>query len=626
MYPLAPSGMEYTHTNMQGSFSDNPMEQSVRRHMRVQGIANPMDAGHEFETTTGHLTSASELRKRMRSQILSSGCGDSSTAGVMMGAKAKNLRTLPGGNFPHQPVSAPEFQFLRPKQYISGTTNLPDQEKCEDFWKEYTKFRIICTYLLYPGKISFSDVNKNFVKTLSDESFRERWDSFLDAETQAKSEMDEWSENIEKEYTNQYLLTALSVYASTSFQNFCNVNPEVFQKNSAQVYSDLQSKARGDLADVKANSLERCPDFVPATVKTMYTEYPVLMGGLILSSKMAMHLLRWTPIFSMEDENFYNLLQLLQDRSDPDFISTVLSLYQCTSGLAEGKSATHAAKLLNIIRYNEKLSKDFPNKASLGSMCKSALMSMRSQAEHLWADSKEKDRFFTMNLSEFIDAIWVLRTPYMSKKPMEEIIRKATAELMADMEEPSDEMVGYVLESMQLTLGGQELIDDVILLFKPNVFQLAGYRDVLTLDQTHYEAYRSAQQRDYYYACLVQGAAVRIGIDKVWASPDTPAPGILDEKNFINVVWKVIQECQPEWNTQDLLLELEGRAWRTREQVRAWEEVTRVEHVLFFDLKKMLFLAGGPGHGQQDERPQGFDGQHLEREQEAQGHGCGPHD
>lgn len=104
--------------------------------------------------------------------------------------------------------------------------------------------------------------------------------------------------------------------------------------------------------------------------------------------------------------------------------------------------------------------------------------------------------------------------------------------------------------------------------------------------EPRHELFRRAQQLDYYYACLVKGAAVRMGLDRVWTSAEQPmldssGAAFLDDSKFVEVIWNVIKQLQPSWALPGRIASFLPRAGTSRssQSYRGGEVLAAVGHM-----------------------------------------------
>lgn len=401
---------------------------------------------------------------------------------------------------------------------------------------------------------------------------------------------------------------------------------------------------------------ESVKELVLFGIKPLFTFKPLL-------GRVAMHIIRWPPVFSISDQAFADLVDLLASTSELDIIMYFKAIMQV--GIENKDCANSCVELLGSIltcqklyaKLEEQFSDPDEKRIALGMAAKETLLSFRNKVFGLWGDGNNKEDFFNMGLTEWLDGMWDLKNIYRSREVVEGCIKTHFYESIKTWAAPDEEKTACwkkIEKRMDVQEDHQVFVDEILDIIKPDVLHLTAYREIMTRDEIFYSDFRRAQQLDCYYSGLVKGAGVRIGTDRVWAAPDVPAPDVLvnllsfslflyfsfflyssDESSLDFSGREEFRGCGLEGDQGDAsrvvhpqqAADCRGESGLVR--VCTDPSICDVLNP-FFPLRagqvEQDQLPARSGDCPQDEGPQGLHDQHLEREQDVQDHRCCPYD
>mmetsp|Transcript_66441 Transcript_66441/g.163800 ORF Transcript_66441/g.163800 Transcript_66441/m.163800 type:complete len:707 (+) Transcript_66441:129-2249(+) len=312
-----------------------------------------------------------------------------------------------------------------------------------------------------------------------------------------------------------------------------HINGALGENAEAQRYSQVWDSVIADTygGDRPAPPEPRMPHGVTSPhVQARFYERGMyeVAAGVFLSGAMALHLARWPGFFSLGDESVHKLVQLVSCNEDVDFLIHARSLQKSIDDTNENDLLEHYALAVAASYQTILVQFSALGDAMSGAMAKATLAQVRADAAVWWndADGPARDAFMEMDFSAWMGGLFDLLTPY----------RKA------------ESLVGMdIAGSPKVFRDVHHFYEEVLDAVRIDVVRLTGYsREILGKDE-RYHLYRQAQSLDYYYACMVRGAAVKVGIDRVWTSGQPPAPELLGDAKFVDIMWKVVQKLQPEW-------------------------------------------------------------------------------
>lgn len=244
--------------------------------------------------------------------------------------------------------------------------------------------------------------------------------------------------------------------------------------------------------------------------------------------------------------------ELINIHTDAQVLIQIKALEKIHTDDATGSASSLAVKVvacytISLLRYGySDMSKDSKNYH--GSLIKATLADIKCWVAVQWSNSiaeLEKNNlaaqsssssqysysnFMSMAFNEWMNGLYDLVPSYRKREFF-----------------PNGDVPEFLDNETSLFKDQSDFITRVLEIIHVDVQKLTGYSREIMMKDEKYNLYRQAQQLDYYYACLVKGAAVKLTTDRVWCPAELQGTGMMDEKKFTDVVIDVIKKSMSMW-------------------------------------------------------------------------------
>jgi hypothetical protein len=278
-----------------------------------------------------------------------------------------------------------------------------------------------------------------------------------------------------------------------------------------------------------------------------YAPRVFVLGGVFITQEMHVALTMWGGLGAVDEKSLYNLVRLMSAQNDID-VRLHVFIMKKLAGDPQHKDAVVAI----LESYKELFGRDtyiqglYTNIAGFGQTVSGGIIKALLAAARVAyrfplptndADDAQKyplGRGMQTKFSGWIEALYGKVSPYHKLEDLGQAKEYCTAEPLFDGEHD------FIDRVLQLVYGEVHGISPLTYGRQIREWGRAN-------EEANYKLYREAQQLDYYYAGLVRGASVRMNMDRVWTSTDQPAPALMDNKKFVDVVWAIVKKLQPAW-------------------------------------------------------------------------------